>query len=88
MSVRTADPLPECALCDTPVLRAAWEANGGLCTGCTRGIADTVRMLPASKVVDIERLREMRQHGRRPSTFGDETVFVEAYVPPLPGTDQ
>lgn len=88
MSARTADPLPECALCELPTARAVWEANGGLCSDCTRGIADTVRMLPTSKVVDIERLREQRLHGRRPSTFGDQTVFVEAFVPPVPGGDR
>lgn len=27
-------PLPECALCQTPVQRRAYRANGGMCTAC------------------------------------------------------
>jgi hypothetical protein len=46
VAIRTAEPLPECRLCDQPTHRATWEANGELCTPCTRGIDETVRMLP------------------------------------------
>ena len=34
MSARTAEPLPECLLCETPTQREAHERNGGLCTPC------------------------------------------------------
>lgn len=34
MTARTASPLPECAVCDRPVRRQRWSAQGGLCAAC------------------------------------------------------
>jgi hypothetical protein len=68
---RVAAPLPECRLCETPTQRAAWEANGELCTACLSVIADTVRMLPI----------------RSSPPMDDRTTFVEGYRPPVPGTE-
>jgi hypothetical protein len=62
-------PLPECQLCERPTARAAYDANGGLCTECNDGLAQTVRMLPV----------------RLPPAPDDRTVFVERYRPPVPG---
>jgi hypothetical protein len=44
--VLVSEPLPECALCERPTKRAAWEANGSLCTECAQGIDRTIDMLP------------------------------------------
>jgi hypothetical protein len=41
-----SEPLPECALCERPTKRAAWEANGSLCSECAAGIDRTIGMLP------------------------------------------
>lgn len=79
MIVRVAEPLPECALCENPVLRETFEANGGLCNGCTRGISDTIRMLPPGRVVDLDHARRQRLLHEHPPT-----VFVEHYTPDLP----
>lgn len=87
MTVRTAAPLPECALCETPTERAAWEGNGGLCTPCTRGVADTIRMLPVSRggLIDLDNARRRRAllTGAGP-VMDDPTVFTELFVPPVP----
>ena len=48
MTPKVAEPLPECSLCETPTRREVHEANGGLCTSCATGLADTVRMLPVA----------------------------------------
>lgn len=69
MSIRRAEPLPECRLCEMPTARAAWEDNGGLCTPCVDGIADTVRMVPVRSAPPAD----------------DRTVYVERYLPPVPG---
>lgn len=84
MTARTAEPLPECELCEKPTLRSAWEENGRLCTACSRGIADTVRMVPVlgADVVSLEDLRR-RRFDRQAAL--DETVYVERYIPPVPG---
>lgn len=83
MSIRIAIPLPECALCERPTRRATLDANGGLCSACATGVADTVRMLPIRGAVsDLETARRLRDQR------GDEdaqTVFVERYIPPVPG---
>lgn len=50
--------------------------------------SDTVRMLPTSKLVDIEALRELRLRGRRPVRSLDETVFVELFTPDVPAAEQ
>jgi recombinational DNA repair protein (RecF pathway) len=81
VNIRIADPLPECSLCGTPTKRAKHERNGGLCSRCASGVADTVRMLPAGGVVDLDRERARR----RASEALDQTVFVERYRPPVPG---
>ena len=86
MTARTAEPLPECELCEQPTHRATWEDNGRLCTQCSRGIADTVRMLPVRGVVDLadERTRRRRlQH--LADDLDDATAYVERYIPPVPG---
>lgn len=44
--VLVSEPLPECALCERPTKRAAWEANGSLCTECTQGIDRSIALLP------------------------------------------
>lgn len=67
---RVAEPLPECRLCERPTQRAAWEANGELCSECGSVIADTVRMLPV----------------RGAPPMDDRTTWVERYRPPVPGT--
>jgi hypothetical protein len=88
---RIARPLPECSLCEAPVKRDVHEANGGLCNGCTSGIADTVRMLPAGRgLVDIDKLRRQRLLERRPDLVDEDcqTVFVERFIPPVPGEDR
>ena len=46
MSAHTAQPLPECHLCEMPTARATWEAHGGLCTGCAAGIRAAAALLP------------------------------------------
>jgi hypothetical protein len=68
--VRIARPLPECRLCESPTRRSVWLENAGLCTECVDGIAATVRMVRLPPA---------------PDDFGDATVFVERYVPPVPG---
>lgn len=89
MTARIAEPLPECDLCEAPTKREVWEENGRLCTRCSKGIADTVRMLPAGGgVVDLERERARRRASdalARSDALDDHTVFVERYVPPVPG---
>jgi hypothetical protein len=40
VSVRLADPLPECLGCSRPTRRATWTANGGLCTDCQTGLVE------------------------------------------------
>lgn len=86
MTVRIADPLPECELCETPTRRDAWEDNGHLCTPCTRGIADTVRMLPVTGVVDLSSERDRRRRlAASALDHTDATVYVERYTPPVPG---
>lgn len=71
MTVRIAQPLPECRLCEAPTKRDVWEANGELCTPCADAIADTVRMLPV----------------RTGPPMDDRTAFVEGYRPPVPGPE-
>jgi hypothetical protein len=83
VTARVADPLPECALCENPVLRQAHTANGGLCTPCATRIAATVRMLPIRDPEHLERQRELRA-----ARQVDDTVFVERYLPPVPGAVQ
>jgi hypothetical protein len=68
-TLQVVPPLPECNLCERPTARTAHEANGGLCTECATGLAQTVRMLPV----------------RTPPEADDRTVFVERYRPPVPG---
>lgn len=85
MTVRLAEPLPECSLCETPTARDAHERNGGLCTACVAGIADTVRMVPVGGVVDLERERARRRASAALDQADDHTVYVERYVPPVPG---
>lgn len=87
MSYRIAEPLPECGMCENPMLRETHTRNGGLCDGCTRGIDATVRMLPPGTVADLGRARRQRllhASGRPPLVEGAETVFVERYIPPVP----
>lgn len=87
MSIRTADPLPECSLCEAPTRRAVYDTNGGLCSTCVDGIADTVRMLPAGRgLVDIDKLRRDRLL-ERTAVLEHPTVYVERYTPPVPETD-
>lgn len=80
MIVRIADPLPECSLCENPVLRLVHERNGGLCSRCAAGIAATVRMLPIRDPEQLQRQRDLRAERNL-----DETVFVERWLPPVPG---
>jgi hypothetical protein len=68
MTIRIADPLPECLLCEVPTARATHEANGGLCSSCSDGIDATVRMLPV----------------RLAPPADDRTAYVERYRPPVP----
>lgn len=35
-----AHPLPECGMCEQPVRRDTYKANGGLCTDCANAIGD------------------------------------------------
>lgn len=82
MTIKQASPLPECEMCGTPTVRDKHTENGGLCSKCLRGIADTVRMLPVGGgVVDLSRERARRRLLAPP----DVTVFVERYTPPVPG---
>jgi hypothetical protein len=88
VTIRQAAPLPECSLCETPTARDVHERNGGLCTRCNQGIADTVRMVPVRGVVDLERERARRRASQAltPSDDDDDvTAYVERYVPPVPG---
>ena len=88
MTIHTAQPLPECRApgCEKPVKRDVWEANGGLCTACADSIAHTVRMLPARPgVLDFGEARRRKLLERRPLVTEDPTVYVESFVPPLPG---
>ena len=84
MTIQQSPPLPECELCEQPTHRQTWEENGHLCTRCSSGIADTVRMIPvrSASVVDIGELRRRRLD--RQETL-DQTTFVERYLPPVPG---
>ncbi len=84
MTIRRAEPLPECELCEQPTLRAAWEENGHLCTRCVRGIADTVRMLPVPSA-DVAHLDDARRRRLDRLAQNEQTVFVERYLPPVPG---
>jgi hypothetical protein len=87
VTAKTAQPLPECRMCEAPTKRDHWEANGELCTPCADGIAKTVRMLPARPgVLDFGEARRKRLL-QRPPVHEDPTVYVESYVPPLPGLD-
>ena len=70
MNMRVARPLPECRLCEQPTKRRVWLANVGLCTSCVDGIDATVRMVRLPPA---------------PDEFGDQTVVVEGYRPPVPG---
>lgn len=86
MMRKIAEPLPECELCERPTHRATWEANGRLCTPCSTGIADTVRMVPVRGVVDLASERTRRR--RLEHLAGDQddaTAYVERYTPPVPG---
>lgn len=87
MTIRLADPLPECELCGAATKRDAYERNGGLCSSCSAGIADTVRMLPVGGVVDLDRERARRRASEALLPAEDDalTVYVERYVPPVPG---
>lgn len=77
MTVRTADPLPECRMCDLPTARAAWERNRELCTPCAAGVAATVRMLRPGVPLSSDRRRALLEP--------PQTVFVEAFTPDVPG---
>jgi hypothetical protein len=83
VSILLPPPLPECELCGEATRRAAFEANGGLCSACARGLADTVRMLPVPAAVAS--LADARR--RRDDRLEDDaqTVYVERYIPPVPG---
>lgn len=86
MTIKTAEPLPECSLCEAPTARKAWEDNGGLCTRCAAGIADTVRMLLPTGVADIQDARARRRRLQATAQLQDDaTVYVERYTPPVPG---
>lgn len=86
MTVHVSPPLPECRLCEAPTLRAAWEANGELCTGCADGIGDTVRMLPVRGVVNLDNERNRRRRLEHLAVdLDDATAYVERYRPPVPG---
>jgi hypothetical protein len=86
VTIRTADPLPECELCEAPTARDAHAANGGLCTPCRTGIADTVRMLPVRDVVDLADERTRRRRLEHLAVDHDDaTAYVERYRPPVPG---
>lgn len=41
-----AQPLPECAMCETPTVRDTWNRTGGLCTACHDTITETASRLP------------------------------------------
>ena len=69
MNMRIARPLPECELCEEPTKRRVWLANAGLCSSCVDGIDATVRMVRLPPA---------------PDEFGDQTVIVEGYRPPVP----
>lgn len=73
MNIRRAQPLPECLLCEQPARRRVWLANAGLCSSCAEGISDTVRMVRLPPA---------------PDQFGDQTVIVEGYRPPVPEADR
>lgn len=84
--MKIAEPLPECSLCEAPTARAAHDANGGLCTPCRTGIADTVRMLPVRGVVDLDSERTRRRRLEHLADDQDDaTAYVERYLPPVPG---
>jgi len=91
VSIRIAEPLPECLApgCGKPTKRAVYVETGGLCTDCALLLDQTVRMLPPGKLVDLGAVRRARllSAGRPPAADGAETVFVERYVPPVPGQD-
>lgn len=42
-----AQPLPECALCETPTKRETFDRTGGLCSDCAQGIGIAAKSLPA-----------------------------------------
>jgi hypothetical protein len=82
VSVRVANPLPECENCERPTLRATWDANDGLCTDCAEQLT-TVRMLPVGRAEpDAGRRRRL---GLLRRDHEDPTVYVERYLPPVPG---
>jgi hypothetical protein len=86
VTARTAEPLPECELCATPTRRDVHERNKGLCTGCTAGVADTVRMLPVRGVIDLGTERDRRRRLEHlAGDLDDATAYVERYRPPVPG---
>jgi hypothetical protein len=86
VTIRTADPLPECSLCGQPTKRTTHERYGGLCSACSRGIADTVRMVPVRGVIDLDRERARRRASEALTRDDDDlTAYVERYVPPVPG---
>lgn len=86
MTIHMAAPLPECPMCESPMLRDTAERNGGLCDSCTRGLDATVRMLPPGKVADLGRARRQRllHAARPPMVEGPQTVYVERFTPPVP----
>lgn len=67
---RTAAPLPECRMCETPTRRQTFERTGGFCSDCSDGIAETVKMLPVPRQL--------------PPAPDDLTAYVEQYRPPVP----
>jgi hypothetical protein len=74
VSFRIARPLPECPMCETPVRRATFLENGGLCPTCRAmndELGDTVQMTRLPPAPD--------------QFLTDATVNVERYTPPVPG---
>lgn len=45
--------LPECPICGDPVRRAAWDANGGVCTGCRDLVADRPQLVAEPETLDL-----------------------------------
>jgi hypothetical protein len=66
--LRIARPLPECRACESPVKRAVFIRNGGLCSLCLEIIGDTQIMGGLRPLVEPD----------------DPTVYVERYLPPVP----
>lgn len=80
--MKIAQPLPECRLCEVPTRRDSFERNGGLCTDCAHGIAETVRMLP---VRDVDHLEQQRALAAERAEDDALTVQVDRWLPPVPG---